>query len=43
MVDVLYHIVRCDNPCGMCDEFGCLGNDYPVTLMNKVIIEWKTS
>jgi len=43
MVDVEYHSVKCDSPCGMCDEFGCLGNDYPITLMNKVIIEWKTS
>lgn len=42
-IDVHYEIVKCDSPCGMCNEVGCLGKEYPVQLMNKVIIEWKTS
>lgn len=40
---VHYEKVKCDTPCGMCDEFGCEGKEYPVQLMSKIIIEWKTS
>ena len=41
MVDVEFHSVKCDTPCGMCEEFGCVGVDHPIKIMNKVIIEWK--
>ena len=42
-IDVHYESVKCDTPCGLCDEVGCLGKDYPVQLNNKIIIEWKIS
>jgi hypothetical protein len=41
MIDVEYHNVRCSEPCGNCEEFGCEGVFAPITLVNKVIIEWK--
>jgi hypothetical protein len=42
-IEVHYESVKCDTPCGMCDEVGCLGKEYPVQIINKIIIEWKTS
>jgi hypothetical protein len=43
LIDVHYERVKCDTPCGMCAEVGCLGKEYPIQIMNKIIIEWKTS
>ena len=40
-IDVYYESVKCDTPCGMCNEVGCLGKELPVQIMNKIIIEWK--
>jgi hypothetical protein len=42
-IDVHYQSVKCDVPCGMCDEVGCLGKEYPIQIMSKIIIEWKKS
>lgn len=41
-IDVEYHITKCDTPCGLCYEFGCIGLEQPTFLMNKIIISWKT-
>lgn len=42
-VDVHYENVKCDTPCGMCFEFGCMGKEWPLKINNKLIIEWKKS